>query len=209
VPTRSLLSNVLEVTYTNSVGVTVGYARSEPVTVMVVADVLPLVLILGGGVSVGGLLVAYVYRRSRVDIEEVFLVYRDGVLISHLSRTILQDRDEDVLSGMLTAVQEFVRDAFQYGQHRELHQMEFGDYRILIERGKSVYLAVVYSGRDSSAVRKRVRLALDRIEDAYGPAFEAWDGDMERVVGARDIIREYLLRSNGYPRSHGDSRTET
>jgi len=209
VPAQSLLSNAIEVTYTNSIGVKVGYARSEPVTVRVVADILPLVMILAGGVSLGGLLVAYVYRRSKVDIEEVFLVYRDGVLISHLSRTILQDRDEDVLSGMLTAVQEFVRDAFQYGQHRELHQMEFGDYRILIERGKSVYLAVVYSGRDSSAVRKKARLALDRIEDAYGLAFETWDGDMERVVGARDIIRDSLLRHNGHLRGHGNGRLTT
>jgi OOP family OmpA-OmpF porin len=130
-----------------------------------------------------------------VAIEEVFLVYHDGVLISHLSRSLVQEKDEDVLSGMLTAVQEFVREAFRYGEHRELHQMDFGDYRILIERGRLAYLAVVYSGRDGGAVRKKIRGVLDRIEATYSGVLEKWDGDMEKVVGVRDLIREYLLKS--------------
>ena len=140
--------------------------------------------------------VLLIRRRSRADIEEVFVVYRDGVLIYHLSRSLSQDKDEDVLSGMLTAIQEFVRDAFVYGEHRELHQLDFGDYRIMIERGQHVYLAVVYSGK-GAVVRKRVRSVLDQIETAYRGVLEDWDGDMEKVAGARDLIREYLLKPAG------------
>jgi len=134
-----------------------------------------------------------------VQIEEVFLVYRDGLLIYHLSRSLSQDKDEDVLSGMLTAIQEFVRDAFVYGEHRELHHLDFGDYRILIERGKNVYLAVVYAGKGFASVRKRVRSVLDQIEKAYHGVLEDWDGDMDKVAGARDVIREYLLKPAGRP----------
>ncbi len=140
-------------------------------------------------------------RRSSSDrTQEVFLVYRDGVLIYHLSRSLTQDKDEDVLSGMLTAVQDFVRDAFRYGEHRELHHLDFGDYRILIERGKDVYLAVVYSGKDTGFVRKRVLSVLDHIETAYGPVLAKWDGDMDKVFGTRDVIREHLLKTNGHAR---------
>jgi len=126
-------------------------------------------------------------------------VYRDGVLLYHLSRSLSQDKDEDVLSGMLTAVTEFVRDAFVYGEHRELHQLDFGDYRIMIERGHNLYLAVVYSGKGASVIKKRVRWVLNQIEAAYAGVLEKWDGDMDKVVGARDLIREYLLKSNGRP----------
>ncbi|MFA5897218.1 MAG: hypothetical protein WC985_10015, partial [Thermoplasmata archaeon] len=202
-PVRTLIANVFEARYSNSLGgASLGYARSAPVTITIIADILPLIWIgLAGAIAAPalGLLVA---RRQRVAIEEVFLVYRDGVLLSHLSRTLMADKDEDVLSGMLTAVQEFVRDAFRYGEHRELHQMDFGDYRILIERGKLAYLAVVYSGKNSSSVRKRVRMVLDRIESTYASVLDNWDGDMEKVVGARDIIRDYLLKSNGHSRAH-------
>jgi len=190
---RSLLANVFEATFTNSVGTVIGYVRSSPATLTVIADLMPVAYILGGGAVLGAVLVFFVYRRNRVQIEEVFLVYRDGILISHLSRTIVPDKDTDTVSGMLTAVQEFVKDAFRYGQHRELHQMEFGDYRILIERGRDVYLAVVYRGRDSGMIRKKVKGVLERIESAYGGVLATWDGSMEAVVGTRDILRDQLL----------------
>ncbi len=190
---RSLLVNTVEARYSNSIGTPIGYTRSLPVFLNVDADLMPIAYILLGGLALGSALVFLVYRRNRVRIEEVFLVYRDGILISHLSRTMVEEKDRDVLSGMLTAVQDFVKDAFKYGEHRELHQMEFGDYSILIERGKHVYLAVVYRGRDSAMIRKKVRSVLDSVEDAYGKVLQTWDGSMEAVVGTRDILRDRLL----------------
>lgn len=181
--------------YTNSADVEVGNAQATS-KVTVIADPMPLVWtgIAGSGLGVLGLLA--VVRRLGTKIEEVFLVYRDGVLLYHLSRSLSADKDEDVLSGMLTAVQEFIRDAFVYGEHRELHQLDFGDYRIMIERGRNLYLAVVYSGKGASSIRKRVRSVLDHIETTYGSVLAKWDGDMDKVVGARDLIRERLLKSN-------------
>ncbi|MFA5895556.1 MAG: hypothetical protein WC985_01445 [Thermoplasmata archaeon] len=189
---RSLIANTVEARYSNSVGTPIGY-RSQAVFLTVAVDLMPIAYILLGGAALGFVVVYLVYRRNRVRIEEVFLVYRDGILISHLSRTMVEEKDRDVLSGMLTVVQDFVKDAFQYGEHRELHQMEFGDYRILIERGKHVYLAVVYRGRDSSMIRKKVRSVLDSVEDTYGKVLQSWDGSMESVVGTRDILRDRLL----------------
>jgi len=197
-PTGLSLPVVFEVLYTNSADTVIGYSRVD-VTMKVLADPFTYVWIGLAGSGLAALLVLAVIRRFGTQIEEVFLVYRDGVLLYHLSRSLSQDKDEDVLSGMLTAVTEFVRDAFVYGEHRELHQLDFGDYRIMIERGRNLYLAVVYSGKIASVIRKRVRWVLDRIEAAYAGVLEKWDGDMDKVVGARDLIREYLLKSNGRP----------
>src|SRR5437773_4474348 len=165
-------------------------------TMTVLADPSTYVWIGLAGSGLAALIVIAVIRRFGTQIEEVFLVYRDGVLLYHLSRSLSQDKDEDVLSGMLTAVTEFVRDAFVYGEHRELHQLDFGDYRIMIERGRNLYLAVVYAGKGASVIRKKVRWVLDHIEAAYGSVLEKWDGDMDKVAGARDLIREYLLKTS-------------
>ena len=197
VTSRTPVSNVFEAYFTNGAGTVIGYVRSDPQPILVVSDTMTLLYVTLGGLALAGVPLAIAIRRRGVNIEEVFLVYRDGVLMYHLSRTLVEEKDEDVLSGMLTAVQEFVRDAFRYGEHRELHQLDFGDYRILIERGKLVYLAVVYAGRESASTRRRVRSVLDRIELTYGDVLERWDGDMERVTGARDVIRDHLLRPNG------------
>jgi len=189
----SRLPNTVETRYSNSVGTPIGYTRSLPVILTVVAGFIPIAYILIGGAALGCVVVYLMYRRNRVQIEEVFLVYRDGLLISHLSRTMVQDKDRDQLSGMLTVVQDFVKDAFTYGEHRELHQMEFGDYHILIEQGKHVYLAVVYLGRDSNTIRRKVRHALDLVEEAYGRVLEKWEGSMDEVIGTRDVLRDQLL----------------
>gem|GEM_PF-3104757 len=182
--------------YTNSADLVIGQ-RQVYARVTVVADPAPLIWTGIAASGLGALVVLALVRRLGTQIEEVFLVYRDGLLLYHLSRSLSQDKDEDVLSGMLTAVTEFVRDAFVYGEHRELHQLDFGDYRIMIERGRNLYLAVVYSGKGVSAIRKRVRTVLNHIEAAYGTVLEKWEGDMDQVVGARDLIREHLLRGNG------------
>lgn len=194
-PGGTELSNTLVAEYTNSVGVVLGYASPAVTSVPVSIDLSVVLGILGGGAVLGTFVVFVVYRRYRVRIEDVFLIYRDGILVSHLTRGDGPDKDEDLLSGMLTAVQEFVKDAFRYGEHRELHQLEFGDYHVLIERGKVVYLAVVYQGRDSGLIRKKVRTVLDGVESAYGRVFDGWDGDMSEVSGAQDLLREGFVET--------------
>ncbi len=189
----AFITNSVEATYTNSVGVTLGSLRSPPVTLRIAQDFTPILWLLAVAAALVGAFLIVRTRRLRVEIEEAFLVYRDGVLISHLSRTLMREKDEDVLSGMLTAVQEFVREAFQYGQERDLQQLDFGEYRILIERGTYVYLAVVYSGRESVALRKKVHGVIDLVEKQYGKVLAKWDGDMEEVLGASDLIRDSLL----------------
>ena len=194
-PGNTPIPNILIAEYTNSAGTVLAYVQSAPSAVTVSPNLLGLLLILAGGSGIGALVVFVVYRRYRVQIEDVFLIYRDGILVSHLTQGEGLEKDEDQLSGMLTAVQDFVRDAFTYGEHRELHQLEFGDYHILIERGKLVYLAVVYQGRDSGLIRKKVRSVLDRVESSYGGVFERWDGDMSKVDGTWDLLREGFVEA--------------
>ncbi len=196
VASGTLIPAFIEAAYTNSLGTLLGYARSRPLIVTVTIDYLPFVWALLGTLGGATVFAILVRRRTHVDIEDVFLVYRDGVLISHLSRTLIQEKDEDVLSGMLTAVQEFVREAFQYGGRRELQELDFGDYRILIERGTYVYLALVYAGRESAALHRKVQAVIERIETEYASILETWEGDMEQFVGARDLLRHELLGAN-------------
>lgn len=195
-PTNTAIGEAAEAQYTNSAGVVLGSIRSAPAEVTVKADLAGVAYILLGGSLVGAVLVVFVYRRYRVRIEDVFLINRDGLLLSHMVQNAAGDKDEDVISGMLTAVQEFVTDAFHYGEDRRLHQLEFGDYHILIERGEAVYLAVVYQGRDSGLVRKKVRSVLETLEAAYGPVFAAWDGDVEQVRGTQALLQEGFVEEN-------------
>ena len=145
--------------------------------------------------AVAGVGLAFVvYRQRRTRIEEIFLITRDGILIDHLSRNLVQDNDPDIVSGMLTGIQAFVRDAFKFGEDRQLHQMEFGDHHVLIERGKDVFIAAVTSGGDPQLAGGRLKKALAQIESEFGDVLARFDGNMDEILGVRERLRERLLR---------------
>jgi hypothetical protein len=157
---------------------------------------LPVFLVLLG-VAIAAPPIAYgIWRRRRSPIEEVFLVHEHGILLCHLSRRMRAqgDKDDDALSAMLTVVQDFVRDSFRYGKDRDLDKVEFGSYRVLIERGDYVYLAAAYSGKDSPEVRRRLRRTIAEVETTFGMNLADFDGTIEPVLGVRDIVGRLIHR---------------
>ena len=134
------------------------------------------------------------WRRRHGTIEEAFLVLQSGLLLCHLSRRmrVAQDKDHDVLGGMLTAIQNFVRDSFRYGENRSLERLEFGDYRVLIEHGKWVYLAIAVSGHEPPGLRKEMKAMVKEVEEKYDTDLENFDGWMEPLLGVRDILARMM-----------------
>ncbi|WP_455392621.1 hypothetical protein [[Eubacterium] cellulosolvens] len=132
-------------------------------------------------------------------VKEVFLIHKSGILLYHLSREHKPGRDEEILSGMFTAVQEFIKDSFstsataaEGGEH-VLREMKIGENNnILIERGKYAYLAVIFSGRGGGKLRTKARGILNSIERKYEQAFRGWVGDMDRIKGVETLLRPLL-----------------
>ena len=150
-----------------------------------VASISPWWWLLALSLGLGGLVVAIGRRRlSAVNVEQVFVADRSGLLIAHRSTSLIPYEDEDILMGMFKAVQDFVHDAFSRGRQEEMRALEFGERKILIERGPSHSVVVVYSGRDRGDLADRVRDVSSEIEERFGKALANWDGDVDAV---RDI----------------------
>ena len=137
--------------------------------------------------GLGGLVVAIGRRRlSGVNVEQVFVADRAGLLIAHRSTSLIPYQDEDILMGMFKAVQDFVHDAFSQGRQEEMRALEFGERKILIERGPSHSVVVVYSGSNRGDLADRVRDVSSEIEERFGKTLANWDGDM-------DVVRDITL----------------
>ncbi len=127
---------------------------------------------------------------SGAIIEEVFLISNSSLLIAHNTRRLKPDMDDDILAGMLTAVQSFIKDSFKEEGDWRLNRLEFANNNIIVERGDHVYMAVMYSGKlDESGLRK-IRDTIEHIEEEYGEYLEDWDGDLNNLRGTKDILRE-------------------
>jgi hypothetical protein len=143
--------------------------------------------------------------RNRHSVEEVFLVDNAGVLLVHLSQWESKAIDAKLVSGMLTAVQEFVKDSFRGANGEQniamdngaLGKLEYGDFKIVIERGAYSFLAAVISGNDNKRLRRKMKNAVDEFESRYSSVLADWDGDMARFDGAEKIVGSLLKSSKG------------
>lgn len=154
----------------------------------------PLVLV-GSGLLMAIAFTAGYFIIPRGGVDEVFLVHDSGLLLVHFSKTLRPAKDRDVLVGMLTAVQTFVKDAFSKGPASTLREMDFGDRRLLISKGAYGYLAVVVQGRVPLGMRRRMRRSIEEVEERYRTAIATWDGSTESLTGADDLLIANLLTS--------------
>ncbi len=148
---------------------------------------LPLVVLAAG--------VAGFFAASRLPrpyaLENLFLIHNDGRLVAHVTRQENMSIDKDVVSAMFTAVQEFVRDSFQAGEVG-LKKLEIGDKNVLIEKGKSVYVAMIYSGWPPKGVFEAIPMLLRDVEERYGERLERWNGTMKSVKGVEGMLLKFM-----------------
>jgi PKD repeat protein len=133
-------------------------------------------------------------RNTMVPVDEVFIIYNDGRLMAHQTRRLKPGMDDEILSSMLVAIQGFVKDSFKDESSTHLQRLDFGEKKILVERGDSFYLAVVLHSHRAGNVPQRMRAVIEDIHREYGLAMREWDGDLEKVRGVKDQT-ERLFKS--------------
>lgn len=184
----------------NSV-VTSSYSLEVRVHLLTVALPYLLTASLVGVFGVAG----YMVRESRIAVDEAFVIHNDGRMISHSTRRLKPGMDDQVLSGMFTAIQDFVKESFKDITSFTLRKIEFGEKSVLIEKGSNVYLAVILHGYASKKVAAKMQRVLNEIESKYGEHLKDWDGDLEKLRGINEISKGIYSKAPLVPRirKHG------
>ena len=127
------------------------------------------------------------------ELQEIFIIHNDGRLINHSGADSLNGMDEDVVSAMFTAVQEFIKDSFR-DSPEGLKTLQIGDKKIVIEKGKWIYAAMIYTGWPPRSVFKEFGRFLQDIEKEYGRNLEKWDGTMRKLFGIQAVSQAMLQK---------------
>ena len=118
-------------------------------------------------------------KAKEAIIEDLFLLnHKDGLLIKHETRRLRPGVDTDILTGMLTAVQQFVKDALRGDDYADLNEMTVGQMHILIGRGKWLVLAARIEGDGTQPWTASIERCIKDMEDHHWDQLEDWDGDM-------------------------------
>ncbi len=125
------------------------------------------------------------------DLEDVFLLHRSGLLLKHYTRRLRPNMDSDVLSGMLVAVQEFIKDSFR-GEGGSLDEIRFGEMRIKVLEGKWTIIAALVRGEATEGHKAQMRSALKDLETRYEDLLIDWDGTMDRIPEVDRIMQRLI-----------------
>jgi len=130
---------------------------------------------------------------TQFAISDIYLIYVDGRLIKSVSfQTQLRETmDEDIMSGMLTAITDFIKDSFK-DESGALKSLQHGKMTIFIERGVGMYLAVVFQEQAPYNLREKMRWLLIRLWETYKLKLKVWDGSYDGLDGLDSMLHSLM-----------------
>ncbi|HAI68610.1 MAG TPA: hypothetical protein DCM38_04130 [Gammaproteobacteria bacterium] len=126
-------------------------------------------------------------------VEQVFLIHREsGLLIQHLHQEEIEIGDSEAISGMFTAIQDFIRDSFLSNKIEELDSVEIGEYTVWLERGPYTVLACVIRGVAPYDFRNLMRLTIESLHARYGILLQQFSGDSGQLQACQFFLEKTL-----------------
>ncbi|GAA4348922.1 hypothetical protein GCM10023165_35170 [Variovorax defluvii] len=137
-------------------------------------------------------------------VEHLFLVHRKtGLLLAHQARDDATSRDPQLVSAMLSAIQDFVRDSFdesggstgdgEAGGSRSIDSLRLGDLLLWCEEGPFAFLAAVIHGNPPPMLRARLGETLGAVHERWGTALQEFEGDTAPFEEAGERLRACLM----------------
>lgn len=127
-------------------------------------------------------------------IEQVFLIHREtGLLLEHVESPELVTNDPDVVSSMLSAIQDFAKDSFGVEDDSTLEEFQVGDTHVWLEPGPKALLAAVIRGTPPASFRERMQETLETVHAEKATALGEFSGDPAPFATVAPVLEGCLL----------------
>ena len=139
------------------------------------------------------------------QVEQVFLIHRESsLLINHLTSANAIVKDPDMVSGMLTAVTDFVKDSFVVDRQQNVKSIKFAQLNLLFEAGPHAIVVAAVRGLIPSDLQITMREQLEELHRLFGSSLEAYDGNAEQFHDTHQQLDRCLLSK----KKEGESKSE-
>jgi OOP family OmpA-OmpF porin len=133
-------------------------------------------------------------RSLLYSVEQVFLIHRkSGLLLQHAAARGSVLKDADMISGMLTAIQDFLSDSFTEGG-QDLETVDAGRFKLWLTYSPRLLLVGAVNGTAPVELRQVFRKALDGIEESLQSQIVNFkQDDLSVFEPARPFLEACLL----------------
>lgn len=130
-------------------------------------------------------------------VEQVFLIdRRTGLLLLHRRAPEVDVKDPAVISGMLTAIQDFVQDSFG-GRETALDAVRLGEHTLWINTGPKAVLTCVIRGVPPVPLRQLTETTLEDIHKDFAAQLAHFNGETAPFADAAGHLDRCLLGGAG------------
>ncbi len=122
-------------------------------------------------------------------VEQIFLIHKQtGLLLQHILAPQVAAQDPDLVSAMLTAIQDFVKDSFRVKKGEALQSLEFGELTIWIEEGPQAVLAGIIRGNAPQELKLVFQDAIEKIHLKLGDELKSFTGETEEFIASKPYL---------------------
>src|SRR5262245_24231172 len=126
-------------------------------------------------------------------VEQVFLIHREtGLLLGHVTAGKADVQDASMVSGMLTAIRDFVQDSFGSAREGGFAAFRVGELAVWVEQGPHAVLAAVIRGNPPMELRTVFVEAIEKIHRDRARDLEEFSGDAAPFQKSRDVLEACL-----------------
>jgi len=137
------------------------------------------------------LLRSLVYR-----VEQVFLIHlKTSLVLQHVVDPAVVTQDADMVSSMLSAIRDFVRDSFSTQQNDSLDSLQMGQVQVWIEQGPHAIIAAVIRGQAPQELRLSLKEKLEEAHRRFSRELGEFDGNPAPFEAFRPELAACLTAS--------------
>lgn len=125
-------------------------------------------------------------------VQAIFLIHKSSGLVISEVQSGSQHLESEMIAGMLTAIRSFVNDCIAHTGDSEVHTIEYGNSKIILEVAGYCYLAAVIDGEPPQWFIGKMRQILVAIVQNYGKVIESFDGDSTTIPEQVNSLLEQL-----------------
>jgi outer membrane protein OmpA-like peptidoglycan-associated protein len=136
-------------------------------------------------------------------VSHVFLIHREtGILLNQEIAADSADLESDMISGMLTAIRDFVQDSFKNAASQSLDVVQVGELNILIEQGPNAIVAAIVEGQPPADYRLTLSETVEAVHFNHALELEKFDGQTKVFIHTSKFLKNCLQKQKKEKKSN-------
>lgn len=128
-------------------------------------------------------------------VDQLLLIHKQtGLVLNDLAASADSERDADLISSMLSAIDDFAHDSFGLSEEESLSSFTLGELTIVVNGTSQVMLAAAIVGNATPELQATLGQAVEEIHEEYYDELAGFDGSTDGFEQTSSILERCLIR---------------